>query len=141
MIIQPGIAKANLGLSREDVTMEDHVSEVSFVVLFLSPQQSWFNEAVQLVPMAAVKLMITLDSWAAQHWWFSRTVCLKHSSDLAGLAVLMFSRSPYCFKSFNFFSSNFLSSSLANKNSSIIYSSSVLLKLMAGCHVSCFSAS
>ncbi|KAG7240905.1 hypothetical protein INR49_023479 [Caranx melampygus] len=24
MIIQPGIAKANLGLSREDVTMEDH---------------------------------------------------------------------------------------------------------------------
>lgn len=26
MIIQPGIAKANLGLSREDVTMEDHVS-------------------------------------------------------------------------------------------------------------------
>lgn len=32
MIIQPGIAKANLGLSREDVTMEDHVSIVSFVV-------------------------------------------------------------------------------------------------------------
>lgn len=29
MIIQPGIAKANLGLSREDVTMEDHVSQVS----------------------------------------------------------------------------------------------------------------
>lgn len=27
MIIQPGIAKANLGLSREDVTMEDHVSD------------------------------------------------------------------------------------------------------------------
>ena len=27
MIIQPGIAKANLGLFREDVTMEDHVSE------------------------------------------------------------------------------------------------------------------
>lgn len=26
MIIQPGIANANLGLSREDVTMEDHVS-------------------------------------------------------------------------------------------------------------------
>lgn len=26
MIIQPGIAKANLGLSREDVTLEDHVS-------------------------------------------------------------------------------------------------------------------
>ncbi|XP_067340174.1 TBC1 domain family member 13 isoform X2 [Channa argus] len=26
MIIQPGIAKANLGFSREDVTMEDHVS-------------------------------------------------------------------------------------------------------------------
>lgn len=29
MIIQPGIAKANLGISREDVTMEDHVSQVS----------------------------------------------------------------------------------------------------------------
>lgn len=26
MIIQPGIAKANLGVSREDVTLEDHVS-------------------------------------------------------------------------------------------------------------------
>lgn len=33
MIIQPGIAKANLGLSREDVTMEDHVSELSFVLM------------------------------------------------------------------------------------------------------------
>lgn len=31
MIIQPGIAKANLGLSREDVTMEDHVSQVSLI--------------------------------------------------------------------------------------------------------------
>lgn len=30
MIIQPGIAKANLGLSREDVTMEDHVSHLQF---------------------------------------------------------------------------------------------------------------
>lgn len=30
MIIQPGIAKANLGLSREDVTMEDHVSRSQF---------------------------------------------------------------------------------------------------------------
>lgn len=30
MIIQPGIAKANLGLSREDVTMEDHVSRLQF---------------------------------------------------------------------------------------------------------------
>lgn len=28
MIIQPGIAKANLGVSREDVTLEDHVSYV-----------------------------------------------------------------------------------------------------------------
>lgn len=28
MIIQPGIAKANLGVSREDVTLEDHVSVV-----------------------------------------------------------------------------------------------------------------
>lgn len=28
MIIQPGIAKANLGVSREDVTLEDHVSAV-----------------------------------------------------------------------------------------------------------------
>lgn len=27
MIIQPGIAKANLGVSREDVTFEDHVSQ------------------------------------------------------------------------------------------------------------------
>lgn len=35
MIIQPGIAKANLGLSREDVTMEDHVS------LFLCLCQVW----------------------------------------------------------------------------------------------------
>lgn len=35
MIIQPGIAKANLGLSREDVTMEDHVSQV-FVLVFFS---------------------------------------------------------------------------------------------------------
>lgn len=26
MIIQPGVAKANLGVSREDVTFEDHVS-------------------------------------------------------------------------------------------------------------------
>lgn len=26
MIIQPGIAKANMGVSREDVTFEDHVS-------------------------------------------------------------------------------------------------------------------
>lgn len=33
MIIQPGIAKANLGLSREDVTMEDHVSPASSVSL------------------------------------------------------------------------------------------------------------
>jgi hypothetical protein len=28
MIIQPGIAKANMGVSREDVTFEDHVSRV-----------------------------------------------------------------------------------------------------------------
>lgn len=27
MIIQPGIAKANMGVSREDVTFEDHVSK------------------------------------------------------------------------------------------------------------------
>lgn len=37
MIIQPGIAKANLGLSREDVTMEDHVSQVFFVVVVFFP--------------------------------------------------------------------------------------------------------
>lgn len=30
MIIQPGIAKANMGVSREDVTFEDHVSKVGF---------------------------------------------------------------------------------------------------------------
>uniref|UniRef100_A0A4W5RNM6 TBC1 domain family member 13 n=1 Tax=Hucho hucho TaxID=62062 RepID=A0A4W5RNM6_9TELE len=36
MIIQPGIAKANLGLSREDVTMEDHVSSSS--PSFFTPQ-------------------------------------------------------------------------------------------------------
>lgn len=28
MIIQPGIAKANMGVSREDVTFEDHVSSM-----------------------------------------------------------------------------------------------------------------
>lgn len=45
MIIQPGIAKANLGLSREDVTMEDHVSPVSFVLCsFLTAVLNW-NEA------------------------------------------------------------------------------------------------
>lgn len=27
MIIQPGIAKANMGVAREDVTFEDHVSK------------------------------------------------------------------------------------------------------------------
>ncbi|XP_064799413.1 TBC1 domain family member 13-like isoform X2 [Oncorhynchus masou masou] len=36
MIIQPGIAKANLGLSREDVTMEDHP-------LNPSPESKWNN--------------------------------------------------------------------------------------------------
>lgn len=43
MIIQPGIAKANLGVSREDVTLEDHVSVVKplcykkFLGVFLVP--------------------------------------------------------------------------------------------------------
>lgn len=32
MIIQPGIAKANQVLSREDVTLEDHVSPASSVL-------------------------------------------------------------------------------------------------------------
>ncbi|CAB1318932.1 unnamed protein product [Coregonus sp. 'balchen'] len=36
MIIQPGIAKANLGLSREDVTMEDHP-------LNPNPESKWNN--------------------------------------------------------------------------------------------------
>lgn len=35
MIIQPGIAKANMGFSREDVTMEDHVSQVCCYLLLM----------------------------------------------------------------------------------------------------------
>lgn len=38
MIIQPGIAKANLGVSREDVTLEDHVSAVNLRVEGNSPE-------------------------------------------------------------------------------------------------------
>lgn len=38
MIIQPGIAKANLGVSREDVTLEDHVSAVILHVEGNSPE-------------------------------------------------------------------------------------------------------
>ncbi|KAJ6654608.1 hypothetical protein lerEdw1_006761 [Lerista edwardsae] len=34
MIIQPGIAKANLGVSREDVTLEDHLSSDRFLPCF-----------------------------------------------------------------------------------------------------------
>lgn len=43
MIIQPGIAKANLGLSREDVTMEDHVSrhKPAFQEILLAKECTW----------------------------------------------------------------------------------------------------
>lgn len=37
MIIQPGIAKANLGVSREDVTLEDHVSAANLCIAGNSP--------------------------------------------------------------------------------------------------------
>lgn len=38
MIIQPGIAKANLGVSREDVTLEDHVSALKPLCCRKSPR-------------------------------------------------------------------------------------------------------
>lgn len=39
MIIQPGIAKANMGVSREDVTFEDHVSRGQSQVLRLQSRE------------------------------------------------------------------------------------------------------
>lgn len=45
MIIQPGLAKANMGLSREDVTLEDHVSPLYFKYWFSwsGPTRFWLH--------------------------------------------------------------------------------------------------
>lgn len=57
MIIQPGIAKANLGLSREDVTLEDHVSHSAVP---LSPVRETFKTHGGWDYCVVCHLMVTL---------------------------------------------------------------------------------
>ncbi|OXB72175.1 UNVERIFIED_CONTAM: hypothetical protein H355_000892 [Colinus virginianus] len=57
MIIQPGIAKANLGVSREDVTLEDHIIFNSVQILM------WRKESAR--GRGEVKFVI-VENWSAR---------------------------------------------------------------------------